>query len=365
MRCRSLEAIALFEEAVAYLKTVQGEFEETEDSTGFISILGHITAYLGMHHIYVLRYGKARKHLEEAIKLLGDSHSTVERAQAQVMLAAVDYRQGQLNRSAILHEQSRDIFREAGESWWYQLSLINLARTYLPLGKLQECEALYQEVFRSLERGDLRLELTLRIGFAYARYLQNDSARAEQLMQDNLELSYQFGNHRMTALIYIHLSQVALSTNRVELAKKYLLEGFNLLSELGESDDLAIGLLYFGKCFFIRGDQEAAREKFRQVIKIGHTLNTFYLVYWGMVSIARTYMNEGDAEKALEISLVLKDCPVEYKIAQDEGNCLLADLQAALPEWQVLAAMQQVESKASPDQALAYALDYALGFKSG
>ena len=364
MRCRSWEAITLFTQSVEYLRTVQGEFEETENSPQFTSVLGHITAYLGLHHMYVLQYGEARKHLEEALKLLEDSHSRAERAQAQLMLASLDYRQGQLNRSAILHEQSRDVFREAGESWWYLLSLINLARTYLPLEKLQECEALYQEGFRLIEPGDLRLELVLRIGFAYVRYLQNDYARAEQLMQDNLELSYQFENHRMTASIYIHLSQVALSTNRVELAEKYLREGINLSSEFGESDDLATGLLYIGKCYVIRLDLEAAREKFRQVIKIGRTLNTFYLVYWGLVNIARSYMNEGDTEKALEIALVLKDCPVEHKIALDEGNCLLADLQATLPEWQVVAAMQQVESKTSTDQAMAYALDYALGFES-
>jgi predicted ATPase/DNA-binding XRE family transcriptional regulator len=364
MRCRNWEAITLFTESVEYLKTVQSEFEETEDSSRFTSVLGHITAYLGLHHIYVLQYWKARKYLEEALKLLEDSHSGVERAQAQVMLAWIDEIQGQLKKSASLLEQSRDVFREAGEKWWYLLSLINLARKYLDLGKLQECEALYQEGYRLVEPGDLRLELMLRIGFAYSRYLQNDYARAEQLMQENLELSYQFGNHLMTAYIYINLSQVALSTNRIEPAKKYIQEGVNLLSEFGESGDLAIGLLYFGKCFFIRLDLEAAREKFRQVIRIGQRQNTFYLVYWGLVNIARTYMNEGNIEKALEISLVLKDCPVEHKIAQDEGNCLWADLQATLPEWQVEAAMQQVESKTSPDQAIAHVLDYALGFES-
>jgi predicted ATPase/transcriptional regulator with XRE-family HTH domain len=364
MRCRSWEAIAQFTESVEYLKTVQGEFEATEDSFRFNSVLGHITAYLGLHHIYVLQYGKARKHLEEALKLLEDCNSRVERAQAQIMLAAIDYRQGQLKRSAILHEQSRDVFREAGESWWYLLSLINLARTNLFLGELQECEALYQEGFRLVEPGDLRLELTLRIGFAYARYLQKDYARAEQLMLENLELSYEYENHWMTANIYIHLSQVALSTDRVELAEKYLHEVIKLYSEFGESDDLAICLLYFGKCFLIRLDLEAAREKFRQVIKIGHTLNTYYLVFWALVNIARTYVNDGNTEKALEIALILKDCPVEHKIAQDEGNCLWAELQAVLPEEVIQSAVKQIEGKIPADQAKAYMLAFAREFET-
>ena len=360
MRCRSSEAITLFTGSIEYLKAIQGEFEETEDRSCFISVLGEITAYLGLHQVYVLQYEKAYAYLDEALQLLENSQSWIGRAQAQLMLAATYYIQGKLQKSAVLTEQSRDVFREAGQRWWYLLSLINLARTYLHLGRLQECEALYQEGFRLLEPGDVRLELMLRVGFASARYLQNDYATAEQLMQDNLELSYRFGNHWWTAYSYNQLSLVALSTYRVELAEKYLKESVNLLSEFGDSEDLALGLLYLGKCFVTQSYLEVAREKFRQVIKIGHTLNTFYLVYWASVNIARTYINEGNTEKALEISLVLKDYPVEYKEAQDEGNGLLADLPAMLPKEQVEALMKQVNGKISEDQAGAAALVDAL-----
>jgi hypothetical protein len=58
MRCRSLEAIDLFQESVAHLKTIQPEFEGTEDYSRFITVLGHITAYLGLHHYYIFKYEK-------------------------------------------------------------------------------------------------------------------------------------------------------------------------------------------------------------------------------------------------------------------------------------------------------------------
>jgi hypothetical protein len=73
---------------------------------------------------------------------------------------------------------------------------------------------------------------------------------------------------------------------------------------------------------------------------MGQRFDAFYLVYWRMVNIARTYLVEGQTEKALEISLLLKDCFVEYKIAQEEGNCLLADLQAMLPKEQLMAVIK-------------------------
>jgi predicted ATPase/transcriptional regulator with XRE-family HTH domain len=361
MRCRSYEAIALFTESVGYLKSVQGEFENTEDSSLLISVLGHITAYLGLHHIYILQYGKAEAYLEEAIKLLEESQSTVEQAQTQIMLAAVYYRQGKLERSSELHERSRDVLLQAGEHWWYLLSLINLARTYLPMGKFQECEAIYQEGFRLVEPGDLRLELPLRMGFAYLRYLRKDFARAEQLMQENLELCYRFENHIITASTCIYLSQVALSTKRVELAEQYLHEALGLLSKLGESDELAGVLLYLGKCFLIRSDLEAAREKFREVIKIGLALDLDYTVYWGLIYIARTDLLAGKTGSALKIAQLLKDCPIEHKQLQEEVDCLLAELQTLAPEWKMEAVTGKVSGNRLPDEAIALTQEYARG----
>jgi len=355
MRCRSLEAIAIFTESVEYLKTVQTEFEETEDSSRFISVLGHITAYLGLHHVYIFQYGKASEYLDEAIQLLEKGQSRVERSQAQVMLAYVENIRGQCQESAALLEQSREVFREEGEDWWYLLSIINLADTYISLRKLQESEALYQEGFRLLEPGDLRLGLSLRIGFAYVLYLRNDFARAEELMQENLQLSYQLGNNLHTASILFDLGRVALATNRIELAEEYLQKSIGLQNNFGGLSDMAMDHLYLGKCFAARSDLLAARNQFRQMIKIGQALDMFYLVYWGLANIARTYLEEGQTKKAHKISLGLRHSPVEIKIVQDEIASLLADLLAMLPEGEIEAATG-TEGKISEDQARANVL---------
>jgi predicted ATPase/transcriptional regulator with XRE-family HTH domain len=360
MRCRSLEAVALFVESVEYLKTVQGEFKATEDGSRFNSVLGHITAYLGLHHIYILQYDRSREYLEEAIQLLDNSQSKVERTQAQVMLAAAYPAQGRLLDSTVMLEQSREVFREEGQNWWYLLSTINLASHYASLGKLRESEALFQEGFRLVEPGDFRLGLPLRTDFAYVLNLQGDFDRAEQLMRDNLQLSNQFGNYRLTAQIYLDLGRVALATQRITLAEEYIQKSIDLLIEYGESRDLAMHRIYLGKCYTARPDLNAARDQFRQVIKIGQELDKVHLVYWGLANIARTYIAEGQTEKALEISLALRHCPIEFTRIQDEGVRLLADLQAALSKEQVESAMKKVDSEISPDKVVVGALAYAL-----
>jgi len=365
MRCRSIEAIALFKESIAYLRSVQDEFEATEDSSRFISVMGHITAYLGLHHVLIHQYRKASEYLEEAIQLLGKGQARVERAQAQVMLAAVKHILGQIQESVALLEQSRGVFREEDEDWWYLLSIINLALSYNSSGKLQESEALHQEGFRLVEPDDLRLNLSLRTGFACLLYLKNDFARAEQWMQENLQLADQLGNSRRTAANLFNLGRVALATQRIELAEEYIQKSINLVGGFGELFDLTLLHIYLGKCFAAQTNRPAARDQFRKAIKIGQEFDLFHLVYWGLANIAQTYVEEGQTEKALEIALVLKDCTVEYKITQEEGNCLLADLQALLPKEQLEAVMKPGDGRVSADQATAAALAYALEHESG
>ncbi|HSF81882.1 MAG TPA: hypothetical protein VLA49_11650, partial [Anaerolineales bacterium] len=80
-------------------------------------------------------------------------------------------------------------------------------------------------------------------------------------------------------------------------------------------------------------------------------------------NIARTYMDEGQTGKALEISLALKPCPIEFKRIHDEVVRLLADLQAVLPEGVIQSAMMQIEGELPADQAKAHLLAIAREFE--
>jgi predicted ATPase len=361
MRWRSWEAVSLFTEVVEFLKAVRAAPERLEDFCRFNSVLGTITAYLGLHQMNVYQHAKARENLEEAIHLLENSQSRLERAQAQSILGWSYFQQGKMQRSAELLKQSLASYQEERNTWWYLVSSVYLAQVYVFSGNLSESESICQEVSRFGAPGDLRLEIPLKRIYAYLYYFRKQYVEAEQLMQVNLQLAYQYKNHRVIiANRLTDLCRVALATNRNDVAEKYIQECIDLVSEYGESYELAFAMLYLGKCFVARSEIEAGRDQFRQVIKMGHAFDAFYLVYWGMVNIARTYMVEGQIEKALEISLVLKDCSVEYKIAQDEGNYLLADLQAMLPKEQVEAVMKQVNGRIPADQAGAAALAYAL-----
>ena len=343
MRCRNWEAINLFRDSLEGLKAVCDRFDLIKENPGYKTALGHITAYLGLHYAYILQYQQAHELLEEALSILENCQARVEKAQAQIMLAWLFQKQGQLHKSIVLLEESRIIFQEEGDGWWYILTISLLAWAYLSIGKIQESNALYQEGLRQVCPGDLRLSVPLKNGFAYACFMQNDYAKAERLLQENLQFSLQLGNNRQTAINYLDLGQVALATNRIELAEKNLQECVDLLSEFGESHDLALGLVHLGKCLAARNESESARKIFQQVIQIGQAINTFYLVYWGLVNLARINMVEGKPEKALEMALILRQYSVEIKVVQDDGNHLMDDLLERFSQEQIDAFEGRIE----------------------
>jgi predicted ATPase len=366
MRCRNLEAIDLFKESVDCLKSFQAEFDRTEDRTRFRSVLGHMTAYLGLHQLIVYQHAKARENLEEALHLLADSQSMSERAQARAMLAWIYYQQGEMQKSAELLLQGITELKGDGCTWWYLLSSSNLALVYIFSGNLSESEMLCQEGLRLIAPGDYRLALHFSRVNAYLYYFRDHYLLSEQIMKENLQLANKLKSHRgIIANCLTDLSLVSLATHRFDAAEKYLQECINLVGEYGESYELAFALLYLGKYFVARSQLESGREKFRQVIKMGEKFDAFYLIYWGLVNIARTYRIEGQTRKALEISSLIERCPVEYKLAQDEGVALLADLQEVLPEGRTESEMKQINSSASREQARADVLAYVQENESG
>lgn len=364
-RCRSREAIPLFQESVAYLEQVQPEFAGTDDASPFISVLGHITGYLALHHYYISGYDEMSGYYFEALQLLDESNSRVEKAQVQVMLATFLAVNGQLNDCVALLVRSRQVFREQGVKWWYALSTVNLGVHSIHLGNLQECEALLQEGFQLVEPGDLRTELPLRNGFALVKFLKGDYDRAEKWMQENLQLSYLFGNFRHTASILSDLGRVALATGRIELAIEYCQKSIQLLAEFGERRDLATYQLYLGSCYTAKSDFQAAHDQFLQVITSSHASVSLAQVYWALLWTARNYHTAGQTEKALEISLLLTHCPTEYERLEGERNQLLADLHAALPAEQVAAVIKRLDGRLSPERAGVDALAAAVALVSG
>jgi tetratricopeptide (TPR) repeat protein len=160
---------------------------------------------------------------------------------------------------------------------------------------------------------------------------------------ENLELSFQLGSKRQTAFCYLDLGQVALATGRTELAEMNFQECINLLDRFGESHDLALGLIYLGKCLTARREFQAARKNFHKVVQIGKSLSIDYLVYWGLVNLARINDLEGQTEQALEQALILQESSCKVIAAQNDSVRLVANLQARLSPGQVEAAKERIK----------------------
>lgn len=143
------------------------------------------------------------------------------------------------------------------------------------------------------------------------------------------------------------------------MAIEYIQQSIDLLYYSKESPDLSLHHLYLGKCFVARQDRVAARDQFRQLLQIEQTLSRDFLVYWGLLCVARLDLEEGHFGKALEITLILNRCQMEYRRIKKDFEDLLVDVRAASPDGLFVAAMIQAEGNISQQQARADLLAYA------
>jgi predicted ATPase/transcriptional regulator with XRE-family HTH domain len=344
LRCRYWEAVSLFSQAVERLKAAKQAPTGQEDIQRIDSVLGLLTAYLGYHQ-YLMHYVQASESLEAALGLLENDPSKVAKAQAQIIQAWIFQAQGKYKYAADLFQRSAVVFRELNDDWWYTLSISMLAMVNIGLGNINESIALFQESLPRIEAGDLYLGVHTRIGLGYAHFFLNDYSEAEHWLQESLGLSYQLGNKRQTAYIQRLIGQVAMATGQLELAENYFQESVKQFTDYGESPDLAIVLVYFGKCLSAQQEREAARIKFQEAIHIGQAFDIFHLIYWGLVNLARISMDEGQPEEAFETALILQRYAVESKVIQDDFHNLFEDLQARLSLQQIGAANNRAKGK--------------------
>ncbi len=216
------------------------------------------------------------------------------------------------------------------------------------------------EANEAVDPGDFHIGFPLRVHLAYVLNLRKEFIQAEELLQKNLQLSYQFGTFSQTSNIQYELGRLALATQHFELAESYIRQSIETETKYGIVYDLSMRQIYLGKSLAAQANRQAARDQFWQVIREGQTYNRSYLVYWGLVCIASTYKEEGQAEKALEMALALRLCPVEFIRIKAEGDRLLSELQSGLPQEQFETAQQQVDSSFAADEAGENALAYAL-----
>lgn len=328
MRCRNWEALSLFEESLECLKAARDTLPPDTTDWRFGTLVGHVTAYLGLHHAYTMQYRRAQELLEEAIELLETNQARVEGAQAKLMLGWVYQQQYQIQKASLLYQESLRLFREEGVVWWESLACYLLAGAYLTLSDAQESMSAYQEGLRLADAGDLRLRSPILMGIGRAHYLQGDYSLAASFLKESLDLSYQLGNMRSVAFGKLYLGQVSLAGGETERGEKYLRDCIKMLDEFGESPDLGVALLHLGKCLAASRQIAAARSTFQKLIEIGQTLGLFDLINIGLVHCAMLCNMEERENAALEMLLTLRQYPpMEVTEWQNESDRLLEDLE--------------------------------------
>jgi predicted ATPase/transcriptional regulator with XRE-family HTH domain len=344
MRCRNMEAVSIFGQSIECLKASRDIYENPEDKPYYEIVLGHITAYLGLHHTYILKYQQAIVLLEEAVRLLEHDQTHVIKAQAQVMLGWAYQYLFKLPKAIDLYTDSLMIFQSENVVWWKTLTLELLAGAYITVGKNEESVPLYEEALKLAEPGDLRLRTPLLTGLGRVYYLRGDYHEAEKVMKECLDLCLLLGNSRQTALCLLCVGQIAMALGQIQKAEKNFRESAEMLDDFGESSDLGVVLLYLGKSLATLQRNDEARKTFQKLCQIGQVINLPSMVCIGLINIAQLLLDEGHTQKAVEMILVLRRFPLVVKTWQNESDQLWNEIRLRFSEQEINAALSRINS---------------------
>lgn len=344
MRCRNQEAVSIFSQSIECLKASRELYKNSTEKTNFEIVLGHITAYLGLHHTYILKYQQAVELLEEANRLVENDQTKIIKAQAQIMLGWAYQHLFMWQKAIDLFTDSLAVFQDKNVVWWESLALGLLASAYITIGKIDVSVPLYEEGLKITHPGDLRLRTPLLSGLGRVYYLRGNYQEAEKLMKESLDLSLILGNSRHIAVILLCVGQIAMALGQNQKAEKCFRDSAEMLDDFGESSDLGVTLLYLGKILVILQRIDEALKTFRKVCRISQAINLPSMVCIGLINIAKVLRDEGHSQKALEMMLVLRRFPLVVKTWQDESDQLWEEINMRSSEQDIITASSRVEN---------------------
>lgn len=212
--------------------------------------------------------------------------------------------QGSLAHRTYLHEKAVGLIRRS-------LSIIQ------PLGRRRELALVEQLAVSSIESEEeagrlleesmvLCREMDDQAGIArgliacseFARYAQQDFARARQCMEESLEINQRLGNRWNMALVLFDLGQLAQQLGLRQEAKRRYGESLALRRDLGDGWGEALCLDYMGYVARELGEYEEARQLHRQSLSLSQEIGDQLGIGGSIDNLGLVALDRGDLEEA-------------------------------------------------------------------
>ncbi len=229
-------------------------------------ILMQVMQVRGDLEISQKRYGKAEAAFRKVLEIARAQQVTVSEVAALGSLGEVSMGLEHYDEAADRYKGALELARKTGKNSSVSTTLGNIAWSYDSQGDYENARDYYRQAAQAaLHAGkkDERIEWLSDLAYVYSETL--DYAQAEAAANEALVLARELREPLSTVQSLNALTEIALRTNRVELAEQHNREALELEGADFDHDEMVNSNLDAGRIAELRGRQDEAEQRFKKV----------------------------------------------------------------------------------------------------
>ncbi len=281
-----------FDEADASLKVAEQMAREFQPS-----LRGEVVQARGTLELDRKRYREAAEAFRSSLDFARQQSVPVLEALALGSLGNLAMRQERFDEAIDWYRAALQKSQSSGIGYSVAITLGNIGWNYSALGDFENAASMFQEAESTAARAGLngvRIYWLVALGDVY--YRQRRYTDAEAISLQALSLARNMDSKRTVTECLNTLSEIALATDRVDVAEKYNREA----SEIERSGLDQFGILY---SLLVSGRIEAAKHHFSQAEELFQRVIRVPAVetalHWeAQTRLAKVYADEGQSAKA-------------------------------------------------------------------
>jgi len=254
---RTAESRQSYEKAIASYEETEARAREDRDDEA----LAPVCRELGKLHFFRGDLDRARRYIDEVIRLADAEKAPRLRSAALNNLAGIHYQRGQLEEALACHRAAISIRKHLDDPELLAQTYKNLGITHYRLGELSEAE-------RHLEEG--------------------------------LGLYRKTGNRRGEAVTLRHLGNVHYERGDHTAAQRHWEASLSLCRELGNHEDLCRCLNNLGVLLFERGHYASAHRHYQDAIEASAAIGSKEHLLSPQINLAELYLSLDQMAKATD-----------------------------------------------------------------
>jgi predicted ATPase len=318
------------------------------DRTNHVA-LGHILAPRSVLASRLGQYEQAQAMLERSLNILRPLKEPRVLVESISFLGVIMELTGNYARALELYSEGLEVASTIGDRWFAAFCLTCLTALVGVTQNMVKPEITHERLLSAVADwraiGDPRFTAITLNNLSWNALTLGRYVEARAALEESARLSSSVGDRYALGFAYRGLGIIAQEKGEHQQAVELFRKSLDTLTELGARQDVARVLAEMSRSVFALGDDAEAERDWRESLRVAVETKGMFIALEALVGFASLQAKQGDAERALELLLIVLNHPSSIQDTKNRAAQLRIALEAQLTPSQVEAIQTHVREK--------------------